>query len=151
MKPQDVLPDQASELPSQDGITLRKGTIYASLLNAESFSSWVLKEDSQQKSEALYQLYEEQKELIPALKKLGLFSFFSPLEWLGPLGTQGRYWIAILYLSQFPEEMDAALHKRLEELSSSVAKELQQLLTKFISTQNKGMDGNFKNNNYFVL
>jgi len=75
IKPEDILPDDKN-FAELNGITVRKGTVAASLANAEILESTTATE--KEKTEALECI----KKLIPALVALGLTKH---LHWKNPI------------------------------------------------------------------
>ena len=83
---------------------VRKGTIAATINNAQLLNKLI---DQNAKQQELEPIIVEVKKLIPSLHIVGLFNFFSPEEWLSTNEQMGRVLIAILYLQQYPDQLNA--------------------------------------------
>lgn len=128
VSPVDVLSDSQNETQLK-GVNVRKGTIAATMLNAKAFDEIQKISDPAERKMALEALRTEQSALIEGLDAVGLFEFFTPIEWLKKDGkNEGRAWIALLYLQRFPaaisEEVKAELRILAEQASHELLEEI---------------------------
>ncbi|MBS0652227.1 MAG: hypothetical protein JSR39_01730 [Verrucomicrobia bacterium] len=124
VSPSDVLSDSQNEAQLR-GVTVRKGTIAATMLNARAFVEIQKIADPAEKKMALDALRAEQNALIEGLNVVGLFEFFSPVEWLHQADQNaGRAWIALLYLQRFPEAISEEVKYELEAIAKIASNEL---------------------------
>ena len=125
MKPQDILSENVNHLQEVDGVRPRKGSIYATMLNAKHFDELLVMQapDVQE----FTTLLEDIRELIPTLHTIGLFEFFSPLEWLqNPDKKEGRALVATLYLQAYPEAVTEAIQECLTNLNTWASTQLKE-------------------------
>ena len=116
--PEDVLPDGDDHTLAVNPFTgfqgkARKGTVAATLNNIAMLNKLLL-ENSEQN-----QIAEIKKAvigLIPSLKAVGIFDFFTPAEWIGSLCHPGRVYVALLYLQRYPEEITKEIAHQLRDL-----------------------------------
>lgn len=103
IQPSDVLRDEVNETTTESGLVVRKGTIYATILNIYQFNQLIKKPDSIQKEIAIENVIRDMQEVIPALEAVKMFELFSIEEWLNcPLDNEGRLAVGLLYLQAFP-------------------------------------------------
>ncbi|MBS0606639.1 MAG: hypothetical protein KF898_06320 [Parachlamydiales bacterium] len=124
VSPADVLSESQNETQLK-GISVRKGTIAATMLNAKAFDEIQKISDPAERKMALEALRREQGALIEGLDAVGLFEFFTPIEWLKKDGqNEGRAWIALLYLQRFPGAISEEVKGELRILAESASNEL---------------------------
>lgn len=124
VSPADVLSESQNEAQLK-GISVRKGTIAATMLNAKAFDEIQKIFDPAERNMALEALRTEQGALIESLDAVGLFEFFTPIEWLKKDGqNEGRAWIALLYLQRFPRAISEEVKGELRILAESASNEL---------------------------
>lgn len=98
--PSDLLPD-GHDGSIINGIFVRKGTVAATISNAKYFDLLKNEPDAQMDS-----ILEDIYSLIPGMKALDMFNFFSPFEWIQKKGdNEGRVLVGIIYFQQYPEEL----------------------------------------------
>lgn len=98
--PSDLLPD-GRDGALINGIFVRKGTVAAILANAKNFD--LLKDDPDSQIDSIL---EDIYALIPGMKALDMFNFFSPFEWIQKKDeSEGRMLVGIFYLQHYPEDI----------------------------------------------
>ncbi len=138
VQPQDVLKDESSETVTDSGVSVRKGTIYATILNIRQFDQLIKENDSSEKSEKIEKIKQDISSVIPALEAVKLFELFSPEEWLiyRP-GNEGRLLVGLLYLQQFPQHWNAKIIDDLNKNLENFSWELQQEIKKTMNVYGK--------------
>lgn len=113
---------------------VRKGTIAAMLSNASVLNQLLQQaEHSKEDEKQIIELCTAIKSLIPSLKTTGMFDLFTPFEWLNSKEQLGRVLIVILYLQQYPQEINSNIKTLLENIKNNnipnvVKLELSKLL-----------------------
>lgn len=129
VKSQDVLNDEQDFLNAKDNIQVRKGTIAATLLNAKALDELFKEPESKEKKAKFNEVVQDIRDLVPSLHGVNLFQFFTPIEWFqAPSGSfqQGRAFVAVLYLQQYPQFLDKNIQARLREIEKEAVPELKK-------------------------
>lgn len=127
LQPQDILNDTANETKTESGMVVRKGTIYATILNIRQFDKLIKEEDSPEKTKEIEIIIQDIKSVIPALESVKMFELFSLEEWIAYTpGNEGRVLVGLLYLQKFPEEASVKIINALKDIFSESSKTLQQ-------------------------
>lgn len=130
VKPEDVLKDDQNFTNGA-----RKGSIAATILNANELDSLLKQQDSEERNRKIEMTIQDIRDLVPALHTVALFDFFTPLEWLQtlPVLREGKAFVAVLYLQQYPQMLNHELRSRLDQVkrisSSFLKKEIEKLLS----------------------
>ncbi len=113
-------------LPSGDDFTLvtnpftghsekaRKGTVAATLNNLALLNQLLSAPNVD--SCQVYQIKDSIIPLLPSLKAIGIFDFFSLEEWINCPQNHGRIYISLLYLKQYPSELTKNISNQLTEI-----------------------------------
>ena len=107
-RPSDILSDDASSIAMPDGTVARKGTIKAMIDNITLLDALLTQPLDTTAHQQLNETITIIDELIPALKSLGLFEFFTIHDWLGDPTQKGLILVALRYLRQFLPTYDTA-------------------------------------------
>lgn len=97
----------------------RKGTVAATINNIALLNKLLLKPEPQSDADikTVKAIIAEIDTLIPSLRALGLFDFFSVDEWISQYKTQpGRTLTAIRYLKQYSNEINPSIQKSLDDI-----------------------------------
>lgn len=133
VQPQDAIQDGANETVTESGLSVRKGTIYATILNIRQFDQLIKESNSLEKSEKIEKIIQDINSVIPALESVKLFELFSVEEWLTYIpGHEGRLLVGLLYLQQFPEHNRIKLVEELKRNYKNFSRELQQEFNKML-------------------
>ncbi len=108
-----------------NGVKVRKGTIGTMMKNVALFEK---NKDPSKRGQILHEIESDIGELIPSLKALDMFEFFSIIEWLEDPKREGRILVALLYLQQFPEKMSLDVQVKLNELTQCVAPDVMSII-----------------------
>ncbi len=130
VKASDVLGDNENFMNATNGTVARKGSIAATLLNAAKYTDLMTHPHSADRSKEIEQIVADVTELLPALEAVGLFSFFSLEEWLNGVhsNNEGRAFVAIVYLMNYPQHLNSTLRDQLSQHKDSVGPELRSLI-----------------------
>lgn len=105
MRIDDITNDQESGI-MVGGTFVRKGTIFTTVMNARLFDQLITEEASEEKIQKINAVVHDINELIPSLDSMGMFDFFTPIEWLQDGEKQpGRALVALLYLQANPAKL----------------------------------------------
>ncbi|MCE5316231.1 MAG: hypothetical protein LLG04_02560 [Parachlamydia sp.] len=134
VKPDDVLKDDQSFTNTERG-SARKGSIAATILNANELDSLLGQPSSEERNRRIEATIQDIRDLVPALHTVALFDFFTPLEWLHTLPAlrEGRAFVAILYLQQYPRMLDHELRSRLDQVKKIASPDLKKEIEKLLS------------------
>lgn len=115
--PEDILPDGDDHTLCINPFTgfqgkARKGTVAATLNNIALLDRLFLENANK---EQIPNITKAIVELMPSLKAVGIFDFFSPIEWIDPKHP-GRTYVALLYLKYYPEEVNREIIDKLQEI-----------------------------------
>lgn len=117
VKADDILGDSDSGF-TKDGIYARKGSVAATIANAVAFEE-LKKENSEKQETMANELWNDQKDLCPALRLAGLLDFFPIEEWLADTRNEGRIFVSLVILEQFPELKEKCAEKVLQLRSTA--------------------------------
>ncbi len=134
--PHKILPDGIDGAISINPYTgeqgpARKGTVAATINNVALLNKVLMAETPDEKH--IRALADAMKDLIPSLRYIGVFDFFSIEEWVARGDQPGRVFVAVLYLQRYPKELTPALREKLETLqdqtkSPYLVREVETLL-----------------------
>ena len=134
--PEDILPDGDDHTTSVNPFTgfrgrARKGTVAATLNNIALLDQLFSNNANQ---EQIADIKKAVIELMPSLKAIGVFDFFSPIEWFN-LEHLGRTYVALLYLKYYPDEINKEIADKLKKINQTTQNpffqsELQSLCKK---------------------
>lgn len=96
----------------------RKGIIAATLNNVALLNSLLIEESSVNNRAKLQKIIDAICPLIPSLRIVGVFDFFTVEEWLSTETQPGRIFVAVLYLQQHPQKITPEIRERLKEIQS---------------------------------
>ncbi len=117
--PESILPKGVDDSVSVNPYTgesgpARKGTVAATVNNVALLNKLLLAPQSAQNEKEIDQIIQTIEPLIPSLKSIGMFHFFTVSEWLADDKQQpGRALVGILYLEKFPQELNDNLRTNL--------------------------------------
>jgi hypothetical protein len=120
--PEKILPSGVDESISVNPYTgesgsARKGTVAATLNNVALLNKLLLQPASAQNDRNIKQIIQAIESLLPSLKVVGMFHFFSIEEWLSDDKRQpGRTLVGVLYLQKYPKELNADVKKTLARI-----------------------------------
>jgi hypothetical protein len=98
-------------------VYLRKGTIYATILNIQTLNECFAAGTSSEEESQIAVIIKTINELIPGLHVAGMFELFSLLEWLSlKNGSPGRFLVGLLYLQQYPEQATSEILTQLKNI-----------------------------------
>ena len=115
VKPEDVLTDRTNHAQFSGGVRGRKGSIAATLKNIQIFDQHLKKREEIVLPD-MEQAIEDQKELLPVMRGVGIMELFSIEEWLQSEDALGRVFYALMYLEAFPEKISKPVIQRLSEI-----------------------------------
>ncbi len=103
VKADDVLKDDQNFAHVPERGTARKGSIAATILNANELEAILKLPPSVERNQTLEAIVQDIRDLVPALHAVALFDFFTPLEWLHTLPAlrEGKAYVAVIYLQQY--------------------------------------------------
>lgn len=135
VKAEDVLRDDQNFAEIPQGGTVRKGTIAATILSAADLETLLKKTPSEERNSKIEAVVRDIRELVPGLHAVALFDFFTPLEWLHTLPSirEGKAFVAVLYLQQYPQILNHELRARLDQVKRLVSPELKKEIEKLLS------------------
>lgn len=111
IKAEDILSDNQSHFNVGE-TSARKGSIAATIANVTALNHFIFSQKDVHKE--LQSILKDQKELIAALHITGMFDLFKLEEWLNPVHGEGRCWVAVLYLQEYPEKMNNSIKEYLK-------------------------------------
>lgn len=116
--PEDILPDGDDHTTSVNPFTgfqgkARKGTVAATLNNIALLNKLLSNNENQEQIENIKKTVVG---LMPSLKAIGIFDFFTPLEWISSEHL-GRTYIALLYLHYYPNEINQEVLDKLKKMN----------------------------------
>lgn len=125
--PEDILPNGDDHTISVNPFTgfcgkARKGTVAATLNNIALLDRLFLDDTGQ---EQISNIKKAVTKLIPSLKAVGIFDFFTPIEWINPEHL-GRTYVAILYLKYYPDGMNKEIADKLQGINLTIQNPLLQ-------------------------
>lgn len=95
----------------------RKGTIATTINNAALLNKLLLNEEKH--APQIREITRIMESLIPSMRVIGIFDFFSVEEWLSAKNQPGRVLIAVLYLKTFPKEVTPLIRQILEQIANT--------------------------------
>jgi len=104
---------------------IRKGTIGTMMKNVALIET---NKDPSKRAQILREIESDVGELVPSLKALGMFEFFTILEWLQNPKREGRVLVGLLYLQQFPDELTREVRARVNELAQDLAPDVMAVI-----------------------
>lgn len=104
VQPSDVLPDHQNTL-EENGVQMRKGSIKATIENINAMNRILTMPEGNDRTEKLQAVIKVVQSLIPALDKVGCFSFFTLDEWIQDEQNQGRILVGLLYMEHDPKSV----------------------------------------------
>lgn len=110
----------------------RKGIIAATLNNVVLLNRLISEPASKENQQKIQNLVEAITPLLPSLRVVGVFDFFSPEEWMGSEEQPGRTLIAVLYLQKYPENITPEVNERLKQLKGRTKKVLSEEIGKIL-------------------
>jgi hypothetical protein len=119
--PESLLPDGVDSTISINPYTgesgpARKGTVAATLNNIALLNTKITSNKDEKEIQALIDTI---KGIIPSLRVIGVFDLFTPEEWISSDNQPGRVLVAVLYLQQYPKEINPVIRQKLEKISST--------------------------------
>lgn len=120
--PENILPAGVDETivanPYTDEVgKARKGTVAAVVNNIALLNKLLAEPESEPTNKNIHAVTKQIDLLIPSLRVLGLFDFFTVNEWLADYNEQpGRALTAVLYLKQYPHEVTSNTKEMLEDV-----------------------------------
>lgn len=134
VKPEDVLKDDQNFTNTERG-SARKGSIAATILNASELDSLLKQPDSEERNKKIEAAIHDVRDLVPSLHTVALFDFFTPLEWLQSLPAlrEGKAFVAVLYLQQYPRMLNHELRTRLDQVKRIASPHLKKEIEKLLS------------------
>lgn len=134
VKSEDVLTNEQTFFKTKDGTLARKGTIAAAVLNAGYLEELLPQPQSKTRDSKIQAIIQDIHSLLPGLQALGIFQFFSPIEWIQQrkILKEGRILIITLYLQTHPELVDEELRKALEEIKPKTHLEVRLEIEKLL-------------------
>ncbi len=104
----------------------RKGTVAATVNNIATLNQLLLAAPSDSNNQKIDELSEAIKKLLPSLRVVGMFDFFTAAEWLGHDELQpGRVLVAIYYLQLYPKEITPDIKAQLKNIDSKKSTHLK--------------------------
>ena len=102
--------------------TARKGTVAATVSNIAILNQLLLAEPADSDNAKIDEFAEAIKKLLPSLRVVGMFDFFTVAEWLEHDELQpGRTLVAVYYLHQYPQEITADIKRQLKSIGDKVS------------------------------
>lgn len=125
--PEDILPDGDDHTIVVNPFTgfqgkARKGTVAATLNNIALLDRLFLENSAQ---DQIAKVKKAIVELMPSLKAIGIFDLFNLAEWINP-NYQGRTYVALLYLKNYPDEINEKIADKLRESNQELQNHLLQ-------------------------
>lgn len=100
----------------------RKGTVAATVNNIAILNQLLLAEPADSDNKKIDEFSEAIKKLLPSLRVVGMFDFFTVTEWLEHDESQpGRILVAVYYLHQYPQEITADIKIQLKNIGDKTS------------------------------
>jgi hypothetical protein len=135
--PEDILPAGVDVTLCTNPYTgesgeARKGTVAATIHNIVLLND-ILNQNPFCQDSRVAEICQAISALIPSLRVIGIFNFFTPLEWLVSLHQPGRVLTTLLYLIQYPHEVTVEIKNQLVHLQRNtpileIKEKIQSLL-----------------------
>jgi hypothetical protein len=112
-----------------------KGAIASTILFANELEELLKKPPTAERNRQVEEAIQNIRALCPALQVVALFDFFTPLEWLHSLPSlrEGKAFVAILYLQQYPQSLTHEIRSRLDQLKKIATPELKKEIERLLS------------------
>ncbi len=122
--PEKILPDGTDTTLSVNPYTgvsaqARMGTVAATLNNVALLNKLLLLPATPETAAEIDEIARAVKVLLPSLRAIGMFNFFSVDEWLGDHAQPGRAVVALWYLQKYPEEISPTVKRSLREIGKT--------------------------------
>lgn len=109
----------------------RKGTVGATISNVALLNKLLKEKPSAETNKKIEETSQAVIKLIPSLKIIALFDFFTIEEWLGNHDKQpGRALVALFYLQEYPKEITPEIKMQLNRIASETKIEMIKAVIK---------------------
>lgn len=122
--PEKILPNGTDTTLSVNPYTgvsaqARMGTVAATLNNVALLNKLLLLPATPETVVEINEIAGAVKVLLPSLRAIGMFNFFSVDEWLGDHAQPGRALVALWYLQEYPQEISPTMKRSLQEIGKT--------------------------------